>query len=1031
MEALGVAAAGTLFGYNRKNFMFDGERRLKREYQGQNMHVARFGLFREDVRDLVELTVGKMENYLIINTITMGLNVVLFTEGRPRPGLSPPWLLWLWAVSGAGAFMYIILCIWLALQASISSHSFGVRILTQLVRLPIADSELIENARAKAVDYEGKSVIWDMLRVPVARQQLERVPAARQQLQQVKKLLHEWEFVSAEDEALAMADQASVASDDAASDSGNVENDGEGNMVPASMLKHVKLFRQLQENWQAYDAYARVSMAMGNNQLLQMLAYTCLMGFMAQNSSVVPGMACILVFTVCAFLLIRLDLDVSRAELVLIAALNISPPALASAALVLTLSEGERVRFFGDSLIPATFALHLVWLIYFLRLARAKTFNNIALPTSFRSVLYLDVYGWLNPPRPNAGGGARAAAEETVADERQLSDPGPSGFESLLSVVPENEPAAPPEYEPAARAENRPQADLPSGHRTSLARTCWEMELSLQTDLSLIEAPETASSYDAYFAEDVSELRKQLDSLHARLSEVARDDAVNVPRAGATAGPQVWLRLEWNSSGRAMEYFHPCGSDDIQVSWTRPSPPDRVLDLETLRQRLGELGEKVNLLSVSQRSPEADVLEPPSADTDVLARGSMPCRRASPASSCSANSDLREAVAPPQQQPGAARAAEPISQVTQYGGHEAIQMADAQTSAFAHGFHPHATSVGPGDHEGVAARARSRYRKPGHIPWSTLYWGSVVLIAAWGTGLFWSLARLANAAWDIMKEPEPEAPDLQLLHAGPWPHDFFTPMGLACRSDIGDGSGSNLTLLVAEKHAVHQLRANKGSEWALEPAQAEARCLEGAPEFQAAGLRSVALECTGKGCRSVLLGAAGQAALRCRPDGSPEHIRLYGGPWQDFSWGKSAAAGIWAQPAATKRAGATLLESRLTADGLQSSSEFVPGMQLPSSSATDAAAVLDALEGGGLLELSTEGELRAWLPSAKTGRLLSTGWSYRLPASLDMRWSGLCAAHGSAYLLGRPTGGRLGSARQPQVWRLKLPAAVAKLQYES
>eukprot|EP00930_Biecheleria_cincta_P038365 TRINITY_DN26368_c0_g2_i2.p1 TRINITY_DN26368_c0_g2~~TRINITY_DN26368_c0_g2_i2.p1 ORF type:complete len:178 (-),score=13.40 TRINITY_DN26368_c0_g2_i2:12-545(-) len=155
MEALGVAAAGTLFGYNRKNFMFDGERRLKREYQGQNMHVARFGLFREDVRDLVELTVGKMENYLIINTITMGLNVVLFTEGRPRPGLSPPWLLWLWAVSGAGAFMYIILCIWLALQASISSHSFGVRILTQLVRLPIADSELIENARAKAVDYEG------------------------------------------------------------------------------------------------------------------------------------------------------------------------------------------------------------------------------------------------------------------------------------------------------------------------------------------------------------------------------------------------------------------------------------------------------------------------------------------------------------------------------------------------------------------------------------------------------------------------------------------------------------------------------------------------------------------------------------------------------------------------------------------------------------------------------------------------------------------------------------------------------------
>jgi len=1019
-EAAGLAVAGTLFGYNRKNFMFDGERRLKREYQAQNMHVARYGLWREDVRDLVELTVGKMENYLIINTITLGLNVVLFTEGRPRPGLSPPWLLWLWVVSGAGAFMYIIICIWLALQASIASHSFGVRILTQLVRLPIATSDLIENARAKAADYEGKSVVHEMLRVPVAAQQMRK--------RQWKIFERLWGSVAAEDEALALADQASVASDDAASDSGRLEFDGEGDNVPINMLKHVELFRKMQENWQAYDAYARVSMAMGTNQLLQMLAYTCLMGFMAQNSSVVPAMACVLVFTVCASLLIRLDLDVSSAALGVALALNVLPPAFASAALVYTLSEQKRVRYLGDCLIPATFALHLVWLLFFLRLARAKTFNNIALPTNFRSVLYLDVYGWLSPASatPNTGGVATAAAEELVADDPQPSDAGLSGSPSILSVVPENEPAVP--------AESRPRADLPRGHQTSLARTCWEMTRSLQTELSYLDDPEIERSCDAYVTQDVKKLQTEFKSLKASLEEAEPDVERNVPRADATGGPQVWLRLEWNSSGRASEYFHPCGRTDLEVLWSRPDPPDRVLDLWEVRQQLRELEDKVQLLtSSSQRCLEADVLDSPSADTGEPARGTMPNRPTSAASSSAG--DLREAVAtsPPQQQTGEAKAAEPNAQVTQYGGTEAIQLADALGSTFTQhpgvsggdGFHPHVSGVRPGDREGNA-RAAHRYRKPGHIPWSTLYWGSLVLIAAWCTGLFWSIARLANEKWDIMNPPKPEDPDLQLLHAGPWAHDFFTPMGLACRSEIGDGSGSNLTLLVVEKHAVHQLRANEAGEWALEPAQAEDKCLERAPEFQAAGLRSVALECTGKACSSMLLGAAGQTAVRCRPDGSPEHIRLFGGPWQDFSWGQSAATGIWAQPAATKRPGATLLESRLTADGSQSSNEFVPSMQLPSSSATDAAALLDALEGGGLLELSTEGELRAWLPSEKTGQLLRGGWSYRLPESLDMRWSGLCAAHGSAYLLGRPTEGRLGSAQaEPQIWRLKLPASLA------
>ena len=36
IAAAGAAAAG-LFSYNRKNYMFDAEMKIKREYQGQDM----------------------------------------------------------------------------------------------------------------------------------------------------------------------------------------------------------------------------------------------------------------------------------------------------------------------------------------------------------------------------------------------------------------------------------------------------------------------------------------------------------------------------------------------------------------------------------------------------------------------------------------------------------------------------------------------------------------------------------------------------------------------------------------------------------------------------------------------------------------------------------------------------------------------------------------------------------------------------------------------------------------------------------
>ncbi|CAE7372023.1 AMT1-1 [Symbiodinium sp. CCMP2456] len=48
------------------------------------MQIKRFQLFREDVRDLVELTVGKMEMYHVVGALVLECTVIYYTEGRIR-----------------------------------------------------------------------------------------------------------------------------------------------------------------------------------------------------------------------------------------------------------------------------------------------------------------------------------------------------------------------------------------------------------------------------------------------------------------------------------------------------------------------------------------------------------------------------------------------------------------------------------------------------------------------------------------------------------------------------------------------------------------------------------------------------------------------------------------------------------------------------------------------------------------------------------------------------------------------------------
>jgi len=520
MEALlgmGVATAGGLFDYNRKNYFFDKEQHQKGTYQNFSMSIKRFELYREDVRDLVDLTVKKMDNYLVVNTLQLGFCVTLFVEGRPEIDESeahanlPQWILWQFSICNVSAFLYYLLSVWLSIHASIAAHSFGVRLLTQFVRLPVPSDLQLDAARAMGTDYEAVGVT-EMLRIPLWKKQLNNIKAAL---------------------------------DNVNADDPYNEDEIEGNDSPVASLQHIKLFRQLQANWQSYDAYARVSMAMGANLTMQTLCYYVLQMSWKRlkvNDETFPfsGICLVILFSTTAWSLFWLDLYLSRRLLQVSVVLIFAPPILSIVGIILQ-------RYYYSNalgiLIPVIYFLHLVWICFTTLAAKPDLINNVALPSKFRSVLFLDVFGWFKPE-----------------EEDNL--------------------------EPAL-----PDAPMPANLDALLRHECSQQNAEIRVDLQFFEG----SQVQDYLQDDMVTLKKvaaartRFDTVsQIFLSLAGERETVNVL-------PPGWLKLAWNPTGSPLTYYFNCRTGE--TTWDEPRDKSRICDFVSLEERLASFEAQVRSLS--------------------------------------------------------------------------------------------------------------------------------------------------------------------------------------------------------------------------------------------------------------------------------------------------------------------------------------------------------------------------------------------------------------------------------------------------
>jgi len=392
--------------------MYDRKMRLETEYQIMEFKIKKAELFRDDVRDIIGLTSVKMDTYLIVNAVQLGFCVMMFCEGRLAAG-TPNWLIGCHTLALAGAFTYLLMSVWLSMHATIAAKSYEVRLLTQLVRLPVPSWAELEGARTYASTFEKMET-----------RQMFRVPFATGSQEGVLQYAHGGTATGGETEHLANADDIdfhgagpmitdgaeNISGEDrpTASASGAFSSDPWGLERPGDSiyeldgsvqtdprnLRHIQLVREAMQYWQSYDAFSRVSMSIGTNQLVTALAYYVLGYVLVSNHAIVASWLAVVLFMAIACALIRLDMSLTAAEYRTAVVLVLTGP------ICTAISTKEWAQYGTDVItnvcMPIAYVSHALWLVFILYLSKTREQKNgVQLPTGFRSVLYIDVFGWI------------------------------------------------------------------------------------------------------------------------------------------------------------------------------------------------------------------------------------------------------------------------------------------------------------------------------------------------------------------------------------------------------------------------------------------------------------------------------------------------------------------------------------------------------------------------------------------------------------------------------------------------------------
>jgi len=375
-----VSGLKDVFLYNRELYMFNRAVNQQRIYHTQKMRIEQILLFREDLRELFDLTIGKMENYLVVNTLTLAFSFGFFYEGR-LPHDVPTWLMVLWAIPLGSAILFLIMSVWFAIYASITAQTLAVRLLTQWIRLPVPSKEDISKAAATADDFE-KQKASALLRVPIVSERTQAGIAGA--VPSSSSSTPPQTITEGENENIEVTEQESVP---------KMVNPALREMFAAEyprFVEHFHMFQYLQENWAGYDAYARVCMVVGSGQLISVIGYTGVAWYITHAAR---WGAAVFVILLVVFGMVHTGMNVllSRRELITVLFFQSAGPIIGCSAAIIHYMDTTGVYEQTVAwLAPISFLFHMLTITYLVAVGSER---NGDLPSKYSTVISIDVLG--------------------------------------------------------------------------------------------------------------------------------------------------------------------------------------------------------------------------------------------------------------------------------------------------------------------------------------------------------------------------------------------------------------------------------------------------------------------------------------------------------------------------------------------------------------------------------------------------------------------------------------------------------------
>jgi len=582
--------------------------------------------------------------------------------------------------------------------------------------------------------------------------------------------------------------------------------------------------------------------------LVHAISYFLIGYFITMLDAVGAALCCAIMLSSLAWLLLKMDLLFRRSVFVFAAFLVMSGPILAVVSLtLLRLDAPQYIQDIHWYVVPIIYLMQVCIIVimfvagaehfsYFSKCWSCLTCNGgddddtrVALPLRFRTVLYLDVFGWLDQESE-----AREQQQQQVQPDTREQDTSGSSSSEVCIIPP------------------RMKRELLSKCSANIARTdreleAWESNQEIVKD-TVCGVPGLRSS--------VEKLRANYDNIISILMSIRSDDRMPSLETfrDDLVSQQVWLNFNWSD----RELYVNSETGEFNTNYTQLPRNSIISDIDSLQSCLERLEEHANTLKHSvpeRRVPEAVTasVSPPQgirrSSTSNLATPKYPHRQLGSSRASESSRPSGSGASPPRSNaPTRSLAFDQLAgpaQETRFGGREALDLQGGSHSAFDHD----RTFYYRDDHR------RETNVPAGQIPWTAFKRSSLLLIFVWLIGVAvyciepWILNDF-NDYDDPLAREKITQHDASMLEGAqiafhtsrlPGRPLAFSAVGLSCDSAMSD------RLLIADDYGAFTVwLPSEGAS--MEPSVATMNsdvknCLDALPAFRDAGLVGISMEC--------------------------------------------------------------------------------------------------------------------------------------------------------------------------------------------